>query len=141
VKEFEAQLGNTFTARLDADLCRDFWNPDSLFAPSTTADDVAAFAAQFPAHETAVSLEDSSPAGLAALLSRSSDGRLVCGVYLHGLTLCTDKSTAASAETPRTAKKKRARKVAPEVPESVVSSDVDPHAILWPRLVAAMRGR
>lgn len=144
LKELEAQLKDSITGRLDAAQCRAFWSPDSLFAATATSEDVAAFAAQFPAHETSISLADSTAAGVASLLARAGQGRLVCGVYLHGLTLCSDSNLGStpSAETPRTTQKKRGRRPpSAQTPVETPRADDDPQAVLWPRLTAAMAVR
>lgn len=118
LKELEARIGGTASGRLHAAACRDFWSPDSLCGPAATADSVAAFAGRFPAHEHALALHDSSPAAVAALLAAERGPTLLCGVYLHGLTLCTDHPPTATAPDAASAQ-----------------------TILGPRLAAALSGR
>ena len=115
-------LGEVEVARTALELARArgvaIRRPDSLCGPAATAESVAAFAGRFPAHEHALALHDSSPAAVAALLAAERSPTLLCGVYLHGLTLCTDHPPTATAPDAASAQ-----------------------TILGPRLAAALSGR
>jgi FAD/FMN-containing dehydrogenase len=122
MKTFEAQLDKSTFSPISATLCRDFWTPAALFQASASAESVAAFAEAFPSAERSISLADCTADGVTALLAEAGPERLLCGVYLHGLTLCTTAPIARSS----------ADKSAAQIGE-------DAQARLWPRLVAAMR--
>ncbi|MFO0572780.1 MAG: FAD-binding oxidoreductase [Polyangia bacterium] len=78
------------------------WSPTTLFedptAPGATPPDVAAeaalarHAARFPEHEAAL---DASLAEQAALIERLPPRALLCGVYLHGLAVCSPEPLGA----------------------------------------------
>jgi len=116
--ELDMTLGKEACGRLSSTLCRAFWAPEALCGASATADSVAAFASRFPSHEQALDLVDCTPERVAARLL-TSGACLLCGVYLHGMTLCADRPLAVVDAQP--------------------AAD-DAQAVLWPRLAAALAG-
>ncbi len=119
--ELEGYLASEFCGRLPAEKCRDFWEP---FGESASALPQSAYTAarakHFPAHKTAVALVHSSPAALTTLIDKVDGACLVCGVYLHGMTLCTDS---------------------PFLQPSAEAEAKGAEVSLWPRLVAALEGK
>ena len=87
----------TGSAPLNEARCRELWRPDGLFDATASAERAAAFAAHFPPYERAVA---GGTDELAALLGADCGARMVCGVHLRGLAVCTDAPPPLPAATP-----------------------------------------
>lgn len=116
LRELGTRLAAQATGQLSSAQCRAFWNPEAVYGQTATPESVAAFAAKFPPHERALGLAESTAEEVAAILAAAGDACLLAGIYLHGMTLCTD-APAAAAEKPQAG---------------------DAEAVLWPRFVDAL---
>jgi alkyldihydroxyacetonephosphate synthase len=88
-------------AELGDALCREILCPDSLCGMAATAESVAEHAGRFPAHEEAIPGKLQSQAALTELLesqAKAGSVSLLCGIYLHGIALCSDRPAPALSQ-------------------------------------------